>query len=128
MRLLLDTHTFIWSTSDPSKLSIYAQALLVNLEHTLYLSIVSVWEIQIKLQIGKIKLDLPLPELIERQQQVNNLQLLSIDLQHIYTLNQLANHHRDPFDRLLIAQSISEQLVLVSKDAVLDRYNIQRVW
>lgn len=83
---------------------------------------------QIKLQLGKLKLDLPLSELIENQQQVNDLQLLSITTGHIYALEQLPNHHRDPFDRLLVAQAMIEQMPLLSVDAVFDSYPIERWW
>lgn len=127
MRLLLDTHTFIWWFSDSKRLSSNSYELITDPENDLVLSLISIWEIQIKSQLGKLTLNAPLPEVIERQRQINKLQLLSLELNHIYTLHQLANHHRDPFDRLLIAQSIAEQLVLMSKDAVFDRYNIQRV-
>ena len=128
MRLLLDTHTFIWWFSDSKRLSSNSYESIADPENDLVLSLISIWEIQIKSQLAKLTLNAPLPEVIDRQRQINKLQLLSLELNHIYTLNQLAHHHRDPFDRLLIAQSIAEQLVLVSKDAVLDRYNIQRVW
>ena len=128
MRLLLDTHTFIWWFSNSKRLSSNSYELIIDPENDLVLSLISIWEIQIKSQLGKLTLNAPLPEVIDRQRQINKLQLLSLELNHIYTLHQLAHHHRDPFDRLLIAQSIAEQLVLVSKDAVFDRYNIQRVW
>ncbi len=128
MRLLLDTHTFIWWFSDSKRLSSNSYESIADPENDLVLSLISIWEIQIKSQLGKFTLNAPLPEVIDRQRQINKLQLLSLELNHIYTLNQLDHHHRDPFDRLLIAQSIAEQLVLVIKDAVLDRYNIQRVW
>ena len=128
MRLLLDTHTFIWWVNDSKRLSSNSYEMIIEPKNDLLLSIISIWEIQIKSQLGKLTLSAPLPEIIERQQQINKLQLLSLELNHIYTLNQLANHHRDPFDRLLIAQSIAEQLVLVSKDAIFDRYNVQRIW
>ena len=128
MRLLLDTHTFIWWVNDSKRLSSKSYEMIIDPENDLLLSLISIWEIQIKSQLGKLSLVAPVPEIIERQRQINKLQLLSLELNHIYTLNQLANHHRDPFDRLLIAQSIAEQLVLVSKDTVFDRYNVQRIW
>ena len=128
MRLLLDTHTFIWWVNDSKRLSSNSYEMIIEPKNDLLLSIISICEIQMKSQLGKLTLSAPLPEIIERQQQINKLQLLSLELNHIYTLNQLANHHRDPFDRLLIAQSIAEQLVLVSKDAIFDRYNVQRIW
>ena len=92
------------------------------------LSIASVWEMQIKLQLGKLNLNSKLPDLIENQQRVNNLQILPIELTHIYALNNLPSHHKDPFDRLLIAQTIVEQITLASIDEVFDNYPIQRLW
>jgi PIN domain nuclease of toxin-antitoxin system len=83
---------------------------------------------QIKLQLGKLNLNSSLPVLIDNQQRVNNLQLLPIELVHIWGLTNLPNYHRDPFDRLLIAQAIVEQIPLVSIDSVFDNYPIQRLW
>lgn len=128
MNILLDTHIFIWSTGNPEKLSQRVTDLLTDTGNTWILSIASVWEIQIKVQLGKLNLNSSLPVLIENQQRVNNLQLLPIELAHIWGLANLPNHHRDPFDRLLIAQAIVEQIPLVSIDSVFDNYPIQRLW
>ncbi|MBD2201191.1 type II toxin-antitoxin system VapC family toxin [Calothrix sp. FACHB-1219] len=128
MNFLLDTHTLIWWSIDPIKLSQQAKNLLDDENNNLFLSIISVWEIQIKLQIGKLTLKVPLSELIKDQQETNDLQLLPIELTHIYALSNLPNHHRDPFDRLLIAQATVEQIPIVSIDSVFDNYPIQRLW
>ncbi|NJL53354.1 MAG: type II toxin-antitoxin system VapC family toxin [Hydrococcus sp. SU_1_0] len=77
---------------------------------------------QIKIQLGKLDLDIALSELIQKQQEVNNLNLLPIEVNHIYALSNMANHHKDPFDRLIIAQSIVENIDLLSVDQVFDRY------
>lgn len=127
-RLLLDTHALIWIILEPEKLTERVTGLFFNRYNEIFLSIVSIWEMQIKVQLGKLKFDLPLSELIENQQQVNDLQLLSIMTGHIYALEQLPNHHRDPFDRLLVAQAMIEQMPLLSVDAVFDRYLIERWW
>lgn len=110
MNFLLDTHTLIWWSIDPIRLSQQVRNLLDDENNTLFLSIISVWEMQIKLQIDKLILEMPLPKLIKDQQETNDLQLLPIELTHIYALTNLPNHHRDPFDRLLIAQASVEQL------------------
>jgi PIN domain nuclease of toxin-antitoxin system len=128
VNILLDTHVFIWSTGNPEKLSQRVRDLLIDTGNTWILSIASVWEIQIKFQLGKLNLNSTLPILIDNQQRVNNLQLLPIELTHIYALNNLPNHHRDPFDRLLIAQATVEQVPIVSIDSVFDNYPIQRLW
>ncbi|MHC5939497.1 type II toxin-antitoxin system VapC family toxin [Nostoc sp.] len=128
MNFLLDTHTLIWWSIDPIKLSEPARNLLDDQSNTLFLSVISVWEIQIKLQIGKLTLKMPLSELIKDQQETNDLQLLPIELTHIYALTNLPNHHRDPFDRLLIAQATVEQVPIVSIHSAFDGYPIQRLW
>ena len=128
MKLLLDTHTFIWWDSSPQKLSPKALALCQNRENILLLSIGSIWEMQIKIQLGKLSLNLPLPELIESQQQTNNIEVLPINLTHLFTLDSLPNHHKDPFDRLLISQAIVENAVLVSGDSILANYAVKIEW
>ncbi len=128
MKLLLDTHTFIWWDSAPQKLSPKALAFCQNPENTWLLSMASIWEIQIKLQLGKLSLNLPLPELIESQQQTNNIELLPINLIHVLTLDSLPKHHKDPFDRLLISQAIVESAVLVSDDSILANYPVKIEW
>ena len=128
MKLLLDTHTFIWWDSSPQKLSPKALALCQNPENILLLSIGSIWEMQIKIQLGKLSLNLPLPELIESQQQTNNIEVLPINLTHLFTLDSLPNHHKYPFDRLLISQAIVENAVLVSGDSILANYPVRIEW
>ncbi|MEA5507141.1 type II toxin-antitoxin system VapC family toxin [Halotia wernerae UHCC 0503] len=128
MKLLLDTHVLIWWSSSSEKLSLNVYNLIVDPNNTLLFSIASIWEMQIKLQSSKLSLNSALPNLIERQQQVNKLQILPIELSHIYALEDLPSHHRDPFDRILIAQSIIENIPLLSIDMVFDSYPVQRIW
>jgi PIN domain nuclease of toxin-antitoxin system len=106
MRLLLDSHTLIWWTIFPERLSEKVSDLLADSSNDLLLSVASIWEMQIKVQLGKLKLDLPLPDLIESQKQTNNLQILPIELTHIWSLDGLPHHHRDPFDRILITTEV----------------------
>ncbi|UKO97063.1 type II toxin-antitoxin system VapC family toxin [Nostoc sp. UHCC 0870] len=128
MKLLLDTHVFIWSVGNTKKLSENVRSLLIDTNNTWFISIASVWELQIKYQIGKLNLPSSIPNLIETQLQVNKLKILPIELDHIYALEGLQNHHRDPFDRILIAQSIVEEIPLLSVDTVFDSYPVQRIW
>ena len=128
MKLLLDTHTFIWWDSEPAKLSSQALALCQDRTNTLLLSVASVWEMQIKLQLGKLRVSLPLRDLIESQQQVNSLQVLPIGLSHVLALENLPAHHKDPFDRLLIAQANVEDAFLVSRDQVFSDYPVKLLW
>lgn len=128
MKLLLDTHVLIWSAGNPEKLSQRVRNLLIDTNNLWVTSIASVWELQIKSQLGKLNLSSPLPNFIETQQRVNNLQILPIELSHIYALESLPNHHRDPFDRILIAQAMVEKMPLLSIDVIFDAYPVQRMW
>lgn len=128
MRLLLDTHVIIWSAGNPEKLSPRVRKLLIDTKNFWVVSMVTVWELQIKSQLVKLNLSLSLPNFIETQQRVNNLQILPIELTHIYALEALPSHHRDPFDRILIAQAIVEKMPLLSIDAVFDVYPVQIIW
>ncbi|BAU12686.1 hypothetical protein LEP3755_32170 [Leptolyngbya sp. NIES-3755] len=128
MNLLLDSHVLIWLDVDPDALSARVRELLTDENNVWVASVVSVWEIQIKLQLGKLSLNLPFPELIENLQTTSDLQILPIELSHIWALEGLPNHHRDPFDRLIIAQAIATQLPIVSADSKFDRYPIDRLW
>ena len=128
MRILIDTHVFIWWTSDSQKLSFTVYNLLTSPKTQVILSVVSIWEMQIKLSLGKLQLKTALPELVEDEVKQNRIELLPLDLSHIYALSNLPNHHRDPFDRLLIAQAKSEELVIISIDEKFDGYDIERLW
>ena len=128
MKLLLDTHTFIWWDSEPARLSPRALALCQDRVNTVLLSVASVWEMQIKLQLGKLKLNLPLAEVIETQRQTNNVEVLPVTLTHVLALESLPVHHKDPFDRLLVAQAKIEEAVLVSRDPIFAKYPVKSVW
>jgi PIN domain nuclease of toxin-antitoxin system len=128
MKLLLDTHAFIWWDSEPARLSPQALALCQDRENALLLSVVSIWEMQIKLQLGKLRLALPLREIVESQRQTNNVEILPITLAHVLALENLPVHHKDPFDRLLVAQAIIEEVVLVSGDPNIAKYPVRVVW
>lgn len=125
MRFLIDTHIFIWFSQNSGQLSRSATALLKAPGNGIFLSMVSIWEMQIKLDIQKLTLPLPLSDLLALQQQTNNIQILPIEARHIYELSSLPMHHRDPFDRLLLAQSLAEAMPILSADAVFDRYDAQ---
>jgi len=128
MKLLLDTHTFIWWASAPEKLSEKALAACENTENSLILSVASAWGMQIKSHLGKLRLDMPLKELIKSQKKENDLKILPVELKHTYELNTLPSIHKDPFDRLLIAQSNLEDLTLVSKDSKFSGYSVNVLW
>jgi PIN domain nuclease of toxin-antitoxin system len=92
------------------------------------LSLVSVWEIQIKVQLGKLNLDISLSEIVKDQTKINDVQILPLKLSHIWTLDTLPYYHKDPFDRLLISQAITENLIILGVDPVFDSYPVQKIW
>ncbi|ASC74135.1 PIN domain nuclease [Halomicronema hongdechloris C2206] len=128
MKLLLDTHTFIWWDSQSSQIPEGTLDLLKSPDNELLLSLVSVWEIQIKAHLGKLELKAPLLDIVQRQESQNGVVILPIALAHIIELDQLPWHHKDPFDRLLIAQSRVEAATLVSKDPAFNHYDCQMIW
>jgi PIN domain nuclease of toxin-antitoxin system len=128
MKLLLDTHSFIWWDGEPSKLSARATALCSDPNNILLFSVVSAWEIQIKLHLGKLTLHRSLGDLIDEQRRVNGLEVLSVTLPHVLALSGLPDHHKDPFDRLLIAQANCEGATLVSADPVFAQYPVTVAW
>jgi PIN domain nuclease of toxin-antitoxin system len=128
MKILLDTHAFIWLDFQPEKLSKKAIEVCQDTSNELYLSMASLWEMQIKAQLGKLKLKIPLEEMLALQQQENDLKVLNFSLAHIYQLQLLPFHHNDPFDRIIIAQSMLENMTLISVDEKLKAYNIAVLW
>lgn len=127
MKLLLDTHTFLWFIDDNPKLSAAAKKLLES-DVDLMISAASLWEIAIKVSIGKLTLTQPFQEFILDQLTRNSVKLLEISIAHLAVVSGLPFHHRDPFDRLMVAQAISEQLPIVSVDDKFDLYGASRLW
>ena len=128
MRLLLDTHTFIWFVTDNPKLSDTSWGLINEADNEILLSTASIWEMAIKQSTGKLSFGLPFKVFIEQQVSVNRIDILNINLEHIEVIVTLPFHHRDPFDRLIIAQAMVEQIPILIADSVFDAYPIQRLW
>lgn len=128
MKLLLDTHVFIWWVSDAQRLSPVVLSAFCDPANELLISIVSVWELQIKVQLGKLTLGQSLADTMDRQLQEPYFGLLNLNLQHLWMLEQLSPHHGDPFDRLLAAQATVEGMTLVTKDHVFQHYNVPLLW
>lgn len=128
MKLLLDTHTFLWANIEAERLSLTVKSLLSSGEYELFLSVASPWEIQIKHQLGKLVLAKPVEELVNINRLENNTQLLPIELAHISYLAQLPQHHKDPFDRIIIAQAIIEDMTVVTVDKSFVDYPVQVIW
>jgi PIN domain nuclease of toxin-antitoxin system len=128
MKLLMDTHTFIWWFNEPEKLSPKALTLLTDRSNDVSLSVASVWEMQIKIQSGRMKFTVPLRELVESQRQTNGVQILPVELEHVLAVDTLPTLHKDPFDRLLMAQANAEGAFLVSLDPLFSRYPVKLLW
>ncbi|WP_059000427.1 type II toxin-antitoxin system VapC family toxin [Leptolyngbya sp. NIES-2104] len=127
MNLLLDTHTFLWYLQNDRNLSRTVAEILESTENTLHVSIVSLWEIAIKLGLGKLDLQSSFDDLRNSLDEFQ-IEILPIQFEDIQQYLNLPLHHRDPFDRMLIAQAVKHSLVLVSRDTILDAYPIQRLW
>ncbi|MEW5988767.1 MAG: type II toxin-antitoxin system VapC family toxin [Chloroflexota bacterium] len=128
MKLLLDTHSFLWFIGGSDRLSAKARSLIEEPANQPLLSIASVWEMAIKASLGKLTLGQPFAPLIQEQLDLNGIGLLGIELNHTAVVSSLPFYHRDPFDRLLIAQAMVEQTPIVSVDGAFDAYAITRLW
>lgn len=128
MRLRLDTHALLWFLLDDEQISGTAKALIVDSANDIEISPASYWEIAIKISLGKYHLPEPLEVFLEREIAANAFGILAIEPRHVAPLTSLPFHHRDPFDRLLIAQAIVESIPIVSNDPALDSYPITRLW
>lgn len=128
MKLLLDTHTFLWFIMGNSKLSTTARNYIEDTSNDKYISIVSLWEIAIKNSIGKLNLSGSFASVISSQIQLNGFEILDISFQHLVLVSSLPFHHRDPFDRLILSQSIVEFMPILGTDLLFDLYPITRFW
>jgi PIN domain nuclease of toxin-antitoxin system len=127
MRLLLDTHVFIWMHAAPERLSKKARELLVDADQKLFLSVASAWELGIKVARGQLSLPNDLEEYVLSRSSAARIAILPIELSHVFEAAALPAHHRDPFDRMLVAQARVEDLTLISGDPWLSRYEVARV-
>lgn len=127
-RYLLDTHALLFMDQAPQRLPPHLRALLEDTRNRLFVSIASLWEIQIKSMIGKLTLPLTIDRMMLRQQRENDIDLLPIEIAHIVEHKVLPTHHRDPFDRMLVAQARVEGLTLLSRDPALARYDVALLW
>ena len=128
MILLLETHTMLWFFWDDPQLSAVAKGLIEDPANRKLVSVASCWEVAIKVSIGKLSLGEPSQTFLEREIPGNNFELLPISLQHATGVETLPFHHRDPFDRLLIAQALLENVPMVSADVAFDPYPVTRLW
>lgn len=128
MRILLDTHAFLWTAGDSPELGRKAKRVYLDQKTQPLLSIASVWEMAIKSSLGKLRLDVPIEDLVVQAVEEQGIGLLPIELPHVIGVETLPFLHRDPFDRLLVAQALAEKLPIMSADEVFGRYGVERIW
>jgi len=128
MNILLDTHTFLWFVNDDPRLSQPARVLIEKEESQPFISVASLWEIAIKISVGKLTLKQPYETFVPQQLALNGIGILNVTLEHTAAIATLPFHHRDPFDRLLVVQSKIEKMPLLSADPAFDTYECKRVW
>ncbi len=127
MNLLLDTHTLIWLLEGDNNLSSTATEQIENPANTNFVSVATFWEIAIKISLNKLEMQMPILQLKQLIWE-NGIEILPITIEDALFVSQLPFYHRDPFDRLLVAQAMNENMILVSKDEALSLYNVQILW
>jgi PIN domain nuclease of toxin-antitoxin system len=127
VRLLLDTHVWLWMQAEPEKLGAQARALVEDGDTELLFSAVSVWEIAIKVGLGKLALPEPVSRYVPSRMQSSGVSPLALTHAHAAAVADLPRHHRDPFDRVLVAQALSEGVPILSSDAQFDAYDSERI-
>ena len=128
MNVLLDTHAFLWWVIDDPQLSDTARATIADPNNTIYISVVSAWEIIIKQRTGKLSLPEPPETYIPSRLASNRFSSLPVQMQHVLQIASLPDYHRDPFDRLLIAQSQIEQIPIITVDQTIIQYSVSIIW
>ena len=126
MKFLLDTHVFLWAITDESRLSARARTVMASGDS--WFSVASIWEVIVKVQAGRMSLPRPAGPFLTSELASSRVQILPITLDHVLRVETLDLHHRDPFDRILVAQSIEENLPVLTADPLLERYPIRRIW
>lgn len=120
MRLLVDSHVFLWWAEDPGKLAEPARAAIEDGRNDAFVSLASIWELSIKIGLGKLELPMSMEEMMRR----SLMSLLPIRLEHAIAAGSLPHHHRDPFDRMVVAQGLAEGMMVITRDEVLSRYGV----
>lgn len=128
MKALLDTHSFLWFLAGDTRLSAPARQTIEDLNNEIFISTASLWEIAIKVSLGKLNLGGPYEQFIPGELNRQRIEVLPIEVGHLSVVSKLPLHHRDPFDRLIIAQALTEGMPIISVDDVFDAYGVQRVW
>ncbi len=126
MKALLDTHTFLWALGDPDRLSTRAREAIASSER--FWSVASIWEALIKVQSGKLPMPLPAGSYLTSRMSANGMRVLPIRVEHVLRVEELPMHHRDPFDRMLIAQCMEENWPIITSDPVFKKYPVRVIW
>jgi PIN domain nuclease of toxin-antitoxin system len=127
-RLLLDTHAFLWWVNDAPEITAEARHAISDANNECYLSLASCWEMSIKSSLGKLRLAKPIERFVSDQLTANGFTLLNIELRHTAKVEKLPFYHRDPFDRLLIAQAMTEKMTLITVDKAFMEYGVKVLW
>jgi len=128
LKYLVDTHVLLWIIDNNSQLSQKVKEIYLDEDNEILLSIVSIWEMAIKISLKKLAIPGVLSDFVKNHIIGNNIRILDIRLSHIYRLEHLQYHHRDPFDRLIISQCIEENIPIICSDSRFDQYNVDRIW
>ena len=128
MKLLLDTHSFLWFVTNDAQLSARALALISDPANDVFISPATFWEVAIKVSIGKYPLTVPFDSFFTTALTANTISILPIEIRHAAMVAAMPMHHKDPFDRMIAAQSLVEQISVVSVDVALDSYGVIRLW
>lgn len=127
MKYLLDAHTLIWFLNGDTKLPVEVKSIIEDGKNNCFVSIASLWEIAIKHSSGKLDLNMPFHE-INKLIDFSNIELLPVNFEHLLVLNNMPLHHNDPFDRIIISQSIHEQITILTKDRLFNIYPVSIFW
>jgi len=128
MKFLMDTHAFLWFIEGDENLSHTARSIIEDNQHKKQLSIASLWEISIKASLKRLELKTTFPELVQNHIYGNNFDILAIYPEHLEKLKTITFHHKDPFDRLIIAQSLVENMIIITKDSLFKNYTNKLLW
>ena len=128
MTYLLDTHSFLWFIGGNDQLSSQARTLIEDEDNNRLLSVASLWEMAIKVSMGKLEVPLPITRLVRQHVTGNDIEMLSIEPEHLDQQRTMPFHHRDPFDRLILAQAIAEELPVISRDDAFSDYPVRVRW
>lgn len=128
MNFLLDSHVFVWMHQEPHRISVEAISEMLLTPNSLFLSVATIWELQIKTDLGKLAFSSKLNEVVDTEIKKNGLILLPVEPKHIFNLSMLPKIHGDPFDRLLISQAIVEDMTIITVDEVFSEYPVKILW